>query len=156
MNFNSGEFSMNIIQRILCGPAVGIRWVKALEVSSNEDYQAALVHLDYLDKFFNGKNVEYHLLRGLVNYGLGDDLQAVNNFKISISLLADTYRYNENEKNYLTSYGVKYGTKALKNDPDLAKTISFPHIDMSSVDLSKVRKPLKINFPLRDHPNWER
>ena len=147
---------MNIIRRILCGPVVGIRWVKALEVSSNEDYQAALVHLDYLDKFFNGENIEYHLLRGLVNYGLGNDSQAVQNFKISISLLVDTDRYNENEKDYLTSYGVKYGVKALKADPDLSKTISFPHVDMSSIDLSKVRKPLKRNFPLRDHPSWVR
>ena len=146
---------MNIFRKILASPVVGVKWVKALELASNENYQAALGELDYLDEFYRGKNIEYHLLRGFLNYGLGDDIEAVRNFELSITLLRDTNRYNEDEKRYLLGYGTTLGRKALKAESDLSESTRFPKIDISLIDLSKVSQSLRKTFPLTDHPHWE-
>ena len=146
---------MNVFQKIFSAPIVGMRWINALDAASHENYQEALIHLDYLDNFFKRKRIEYHLLRGLVNYGLDNDSEAVQNFEISVELLNNSNRYKEDERNYLLSYAEKFGNKALRTSTITKTHKPFPHIDIASISLSNVRGSLKKSFPLRDHPAWD-
>ncbi len=146
---------MNIFRKLLASPIVGVKWVRALELASAENYQAALGELDYLDEFYSGKNIEYHLLRGLVNYALSDDSSAVENLKLSISLLRNTTRYNEDERDYLLCYGTTLCRKAAKSVPNLIDLDSLPQVDVSTVKLANVKHPLRKSFPLTDHPQWK-
>ena len=145
---------MNILRKLIASPFVGFKWVKALELTSRENYQAALSELDHLDQFYRGKNVEYHMLRGFLSYGVEEDIEAVRNFELSIALLQDSNRYNNEEKKYLLAYGTTFGRRALKSESNLSDSSRFPEIDISLIDLSKVSKAIKKNFPLTDHPDW--
>ena len=146
---------MKLVRKLLASPRVGHCWVRALESASQQDYEAALVDLDFLDEFYRGKNIEYHLLRSLVHYGLGDDVEAARNAEVSIDLLRSTKRYNPDEKKYLRNYGVILGRKAIRSDPDLVDAEPFSKTDLLMVNLANVRQSLKTSFPLRDHPDWD-
>ncbi len=130
-------------------------WVDALDASSHEDYQRALTHLDYVDKSFNRKRIRYHLLRGFVCFALKNNAAAVENFEIAIKLLRVIDGFNEDEKNYILGYATIFGNKALEAGNLTKDSKLFPQIDVASIDLSKVRQYFKLNFPLREHPNWD-
>ncbi len=130
------------------------RWIDALDASSHGDYQQALTHLDYVDKSYKGKRVRYHLLRGFVCFSLKKDSAAVENFETVINLLKVVDSFNENERNYILGYATIFGNKALEADNFTKGSKSFPQTDIASINLSMVRQYLKLNFPLREHPNW--
>lgn len=144
----------NLVQKILSAPLVGARWVGALESVAEEDYVAATTKMEYLSRFFDNKNLEFHLLRGFVEYATSDDLGAVKDFLVSIRLLRESKKYNDYEKKYLECYAAKYGNLANSNLPLEQKCKAFNIVEWDSVNLPSVRKLLKKNFPLRQHPDW--
>jgi len=134
---------------------VSKHWINALHTSFEGEYQKALMHLDYLDKFLREKDVEYHLLRGAVNYGLNNDFKALESAKNAIEILKNTDRYNEDEKNYLLAYASNLGKLALKAGKVTKDLSAFPQIDIASVNLTNVRRHLKKTHPLINHPDWD-
>jgi len=134
---------------------VSKHWINALHAFFEGEYQKALIHLDYLDKFLREKDVEYHLLRGAVNYGLNNDSKALESAKNAIEILKNTDRYNEDERNYLLAYASNLGKLALKASKVTKDLSAFPQIDIASVNLTNVRRHLKKTHPLIDHPEWD-
>jgi hypothetical protein len=145
---------VNIFQKIVAIPMVSKHWVNAMNASFEGEYQKALIHLDYLDKFLRVKDVEYHLLRGAVNYGLENDSKAVENAETAIEILKNTDRYNEDERKYLLGYAISLGKLALKAGTVTKDSSTFPQIDIASINLTNVRRHLKRTHPLINHPDW--
>ena len=133
---------------------VSKHWINALHAFFEGEYQKALMHLDYLDKFLREKDVEYHLLRGAVNYGLNNDSKALESAKNAIEILKNTDRYNEDERNYLLAYAINFGKLALKKGKASKDYNSFRQIDFASINLAHVRRHLKKTHPLMNHPDW--
>jgi len=133
---------------------VSKHWINALHAFFEGEYQKALIHLDYLDKFLREKDVEYHLLRGAVNYGLNNDSKALESAKNAIEILKNTDRYNEDERNYLLAFASNLGKLALKAGKVTKDLSTFPQIDIASVNLTNVRRHLKKTHPLINHPEW--
>jgi hypothetical protein len=134
---------------------VAKHWVDALDASSHGNYQRALSHLDYVDKSYKGKRIRYHLLRGFVCFTLKKYSAAVKNFETSLKLLKGSNSFNENERNYILGYASIFGNKALDAGNFTKNSNPFLQTDIAPINLSKVRQYLKINFPLRDYPNWD-
>jgi len=134
---------------------VSKHWINALHTFFEGEYQKALMHLDYLDEFLREKDVEYHLLRGAVNYSLNNDSKALESAKNAIEILKNTDRYNEDERNYLLAYASNLGKLALKASKVTKDLSAFPQIDIASVNLTNVRRHLKKTHPLIDHPEWD-
>jgi len=134
---------------------VAKHWINAINASFEGEHQKALIHLDYLDKHLREKDVEYHLLRGAVNYGLANDSKVVESAETAIELLKNTDRYNDDEKNYLLGYAIDLGKLALKTGNVTKNSNSFPQIDIASINLTNVRRHLKKTHPLTNHPNWD-
>lgn len=147
-------FMMKFIQKIIHAPFVGAKWVGALESVANGDFASAIHHLQYLARFFENKNVEYHLLKGFVEYASNDDSSAVKDIRLSIILLRKSVKYTQTEKKYLECYAAIYGNLANENLPLKRQVDMFEKVPWEDVDLSVVRKELKKNFPLRKHPGW--
>jgi hypothetical protein len=148
---------MNTQQKIIAAKGWKIsakKWVDALESSGNGDAQKALTHLDYVDKYYKGKYIRYHLLRGFVCLTLKRNSEAVGNFGAAIELLKVVDSFNQHERNYVFGYATFFGNKALEEGNNINGSESFPQADITSINLSKVRESLKLSFPLRDHPNW--
>lgn len=146
---------MNFFRKLIASPRVGIGWVRALDLASQNENEAALDQLIFLDEFFSGKNVEYHVLRARVSYGMGDDSEAVKHAATSISLLENSDRYNEDEKRYLKNYCVILGRKAARTLSEVVEQEAFSKSDILMVHLANVKQSLKISFPLKDHPDWD-
>jgi len=133
---------------------VAKHWINAINASFVGEYQKALRHLDYLDKFLSEKDIEYHLLRCAVNYGLDNNSKVIESAETAIDLLKNTNRYNEDERNYLLGYAINLGKLALKKGKTSKDYNSFRQIDFASINLAHVRRHLKKTHPLMNHPDW--
>jgi len=146
---------VTFIKKIIHAPFVGAKWVAALESVAMEDYLSAIGNLQNLARFFENKDVEYHMLKGFVEYATNNNSAAVKDLKLSINLLEKSSKYNEAEKKYLECYAGIYGNLANSNLSHEHQGENFEMIAWRDVDLSGVRKALKMNFPLGKHPSWE-
>ncbi len=133
---------------------VAKHWINATDASFVGEYKKALKHLDYLDKFLREKDVEYHLLRGAVNYGLENNSNVIESAETAIELLRNTNRYNKDERNYLLGYAINLGKLAFKKGKVSKGSDSFQQIDIASINLAHVRRHLKRTHPLMNHPDW--
>ena len=147
---------VTLFKKIIHAPLVGWRWSMAIQNAARNDYSSALVNLNYLSDFFDNNNIEFHLLKGICEFGNGDNERSVTDFEIAINLLKEGLnKYTQFEKKYLTAYALVFGGLANKNLSESKKSSAFSEVLWKDVDLTKVRKHLKQKFPLRRHPNWE-
>jgi hypothetical protein len=145
---------LKLIKKIIFAPYVGAKWVGALESTAKEDYFSAINKLNDLTRFFENRNVEYHLLKGFLEFAINDDQSSIEDIRQSIRLLEKSTKYNHSEKNYLKCYAATYGNLANENMPTTRQVDKFEVIPWGEVDLQHVSRALKKNFPLRTHPNW--
>ena len=148
---NYGDVYSENYSCAVCGGEMG----GALESVAKEDYLPAIGKLQYLARFFENKDVEYHLLKGFVEYATNNNSSAVKDLRLSINLLRKSSKYNEAEKKYLECYAAIYGNLANSSLSRECQDENFGKIAWVDVDLSGVRKELKKNFPLRKHPGWD-
>ncbi len=93
---------------------------------------------------------DYYILRGSLNYNLGNYDEAKKDFEISTELLTKNEYYNINEKKYLYSYIYTYLSNILhkKNNQDWAL---FNELSKrKNFDIKQVGQNLISNFPIAD------
>lgn len=143
---------MSSLLRIFYMPMIGYRWVKALDLSARGAFDDAIKQLEYLGKHLEHKDIEYHLLNGFVRFASGDDKKAIDNFRISVSMLDQATGYTDDEIKYLKCYAGVFGNNAINSLP--GKDVAFEEVSFDLINLANVRQALKKNFPLKDHPEW--
>lgn len=141
-------------KKIFIAPGIALRWVRSLDFASKGDYQSALQQLEKIDQHFSGKKAEYHLLKGFLCYATSADQAAIENLEMAIRLIGLSHRYQEEDKRYLICYANPLLRKAKSKLAQENLSIGLSPSDCDNIDLSSVKKHLKKNFPLRDHPNW--
>ena len=130
-----------------------ILWVAALNAAAREDYAGALKKLEQCHKYGIPLQSQFCLLNGFLYYATSQNQLAVETLTRAHRSLRDDNRLSEQEQRYLMCYASIWGMKAAAklgsgNDRELFA------VSYDEVALNQVRKHLKANFPLRDHPDW--
>jgi len=127
-----------------------ICWVASLKLASKERYEEALQKLMTVDRIVPNK-IEVTLLKGFLYFATDKDESALLNLSSAWKMIDRSTQYSSEEKQYLQCYASFYGEKLA----DASAIEKYPfEVDYTIVQLDKVRKSLKDNFPLRDHPHW--
>ena len=130
-----------------------ILWVAALNAAAREDYAGALKKLEQCHKYGIPLQSQFCLLNGFLYYATSQNQLAVETLTRAHRSLRDDNRLSEQEQRYLMCYASIWGMKAAAklgsgNDRELFA------VSYDEIALNQVRKHLKANFPLRDHPDW--
>lgn len=142
---------MMLIKKILRLPQASYCWVRALNLSAHERFDEALCALNRNEMISSGNNPEFHLLRGLLYSATGKYEMAVKEQQVAMRLIPSKRHYNEDEKKYLIAYAANVCARSfvLENKQDEAEKM-FHLFKDQAIDLNKVSKNLKTNFPLGD------
>lgn len=128
-----------------------IYWVSSLNLASREEYEKALQKIIKIEKNFPDK-VEVTLFKGYLLFATDRDDLALRTLLNATDLIDKSSKYNPEEKKYLLCYASLFGEKLTDSRTDNKK---YPFkVDFEAVDLKKVRRALKDNYPLRAHPYW--
>ncbi len=129
----------------------GVYWNRSLEFASKGNHEAALDEIVRIEEI-SPLLAESALLKGFLLYALNRDDEAVRSLIEAQKLVEASQKYSDDDKEYLKCYASVWGGEAAKKlDRKVLKPFA---VDFERVPLSKVKKHLKRNFPLRDHPNW--
>jgi len=143
-----------ILKYLFYGPKAVARWMRALDLTSKEDYSGALHELDNIS-FSYDNNPEYFILRGFLFFALNKSEDCITNLNKGLIILEKTGHYSLNDNRYLKCYANDCYALMLER---MGKTEEsqryFSLCDCNSIVLNDVNNSLKLNFPLRRHPDW--
>ncbi len=141
-----------MIFKTLKGIVLGLRtaplWIKSLDYASQGKHEESKQLLIRMERFGLFSEVEYCLLRGYVEYELGNSENSLVYLYRSIEGLPKERRCNDDEIRYFEAYA-----HWLINLQEEEQGKHFK-IDFDIINLNKVAKPFLENYPLRIHPNW--
>ena len=126
---------------------MAITWVKVLEAVAQEDYEGARNLLNNCSKYSGGKDVEYHLLSGVIYYRINAFPESLSDIELALCLLENSKHYSCDEKNYLRCYADRFLDK-LSRVPPLGEYIPEFSGDFSMLSSGNVREGIRLNFPL--------
>ena len=134
---------MIIIQKIVNA----FRWNKAINLTSNAEYAAALLTLESINQgCLRIALREYHVLRSYLLLRTNDP-RVKSAVAEAISSIDRSPRASDGERAYLKKY-CEWILSSLHN----SGTVSM--VDYSEINLEKVAPRTKDLFPLRNHPKW--
>ena len=87
-------------------------------------------------------------------YAIGEHEEAVTDLSSSCTEIDESESYSDDEKKYLKCYASVFGRRCIEGSKH-GGDYRF-HVNYGLVDLGRVNKAIKNNFPLRSHPNWEK
>lgn len=141
---------MNFLSKMFAALRVSRHWVKSLDLSSKGNYLEALEHLESIEKIMSLR-AEEMLLKGYLHYSTNQD-GAIDLLQSSIRMIGASEKYSKDEKNYMISYASVWASKI---SDKYVNDDAYPfEINYQEIDLGKVRKFIKDNYPLREHPSW--
>ncbi|WP_040881880.1 tetratricopeptide repeat protein [Mariprofundus ferrooxydans] len=138
-------------------PGAASGWVKSLDLCSKGSFKEALQLLQKIELMQAGRNVEYHLLRGFAFCKVGEYEHAIDDARMAMQLIPSDTQYNNEEKKYLYAHAQITWARALQDEGKQSESDQILlQCDIPSIKLNKVCKSIKLNFPFKAHPNWEK
>lgn len=135
------------LKRLIKSPRALFIWSKALDAVASNDYRKSRELLDKNSDFCSGKDVEHHLLSGLVYYRTDEFSKSLSDIVISMELLEKSKHYSEEEKNYLYCYADRLINKMVDSLPEGASQPEYRG-DFTKINKSDIREGIRLNFPL--------
>ncbi len=132
-------------KRLYCG----MLWIKALDLSSSEEYDKAAEILNKTIQIDveNSIDTEFYLLLSFVQYKRGLLKESLAMLKTSRERLQAVGSYSCEEKNYFYCFGDSI-LKGLKNNKAIKLDESLYLGDFTKINDEKVRSTIRSNFPI--------
>ena len=138
-------------------PKAVANWSRARDLCPKGHYKEALNLLQNIEWMLAGRDAEYHVFRGFVHYKVGNYEHAIDDARMAMQLIPEERRqYNDEEKKYLYSHAQITLARALQDEGKKSESdMALLQCDLPSIRLDRVRKLIKLNYPLRTHPDWK-
>ncbi|MCI0631802.1 MAG: hypothetical protein L0Y44_14240 [Phycisphaerales bacterium] len=141
---------LDLIYRI----PTAIAWIRACQLSSDQEHQRALQVIDDLPAREREK-LGWRLLRLQQHFFLKDDQTVAREAPVLVAEIQAATGLTPDAKRYLGAYLkwlLSYDERGAPLRPDGSFVVENARFE--EVDLSKVPSGWKEAFPLRSHPNW--
>lgn len=146
---------IDLLRKVLLSPWLGYKWSRAVSLAASGDVKEALEALQAIAIYYQSRWLEFHLLRSFLYLQNAEPEIARRDLDTAKELIERGNRYTDAEKAYLACYASTLAHTIEQYVLDTVDDLDEPPPNYDDVNLSKVRKALKRNFPLPNHPKWE-
>lgn len=136
-------------------PIISFNWVRARDFLVLSKYQETLSKLALI-KRLRGPNIspmgqwttEYYVLQGHAYYSLGQKDKAMESFETAFREMDNPNDYSSEDKKYLSAFMI-----SCHQDLDFGMEHT---VEIEQIDLDDIVGDLKLYFPLKSHPDWDK
>ena len=130
----------------------GLKWNRAYNFASSQKYAESLAEIKSIERLVPVLPCRFQLLKAVMLQRLGQYEAALDSYGRAIELAQTDKGYSASARSYLVCFASVHGLHIAQH---LGRESEYEfEVDYASVSLGNVPKHLKMEFPLRSHPQW--